>query len=109
MKKRKIIELQNKIDRLQKSYDELLSVVYGISDDYLTIEYAKKRDYIVRTKYIGKMKDKKLIEEFKNEFEDWNTLCDNILNYKAPISSYYEKLKLYEQKQIVIDVYGAKS
>lgn len=65
-----------------------------------------KRDYIVRTKGIGKMKDKKLIEDFKKEFPDYN----DIQNYEfEKLNDYYNELKLYEKKQIVIDVYGTKS
>lgn len=64
------------------------------------------RDYIVRTKGIGKMKDKKLIEDFKKEFPDYN----DIQNYEfEKLNTYYGELKLYEKKQIVIDVYGTKS
>ena len=64
------------------------------------------RDYIVRTKGIGKMKDKKLIEDFKKEFPDYN----DIENYNfASLNYYYDELKLYEKKQIVIDVYGTKA
>lgn len=65
-----------------------------------------KRDYIVRTKGIGKMKDKKLIEDFKKEFPDYN----DIQNYEfEKLNVYYDELKLYEKKQIVIDVYGTKA
>ena len=64
------------------------------------------RDYIVRTKGIGKMKDKKLIEDFKKEFPNY----DDIQNYEfEKLNDYYDELKLYEKKQIVIDVYGTKA
>ena len=52
------------------------------------------------------MKDKKLIEDFKKEHPDYN----DIQNYEfEKLNDYYYELKLYEKKQIVIDVYGAKS
>lgn len=97
---KKINELDEKIER----WYEFLEI------KMLTMEEAYKRDYIVRTKYIGKLKDKKLIEDFKKEFEDYNNVCNSILNYEfEQLHNYYEKLKLYEKKQIVIDVYGTKA
>lgn len=101
--KKKIMNLEIKLERLNES---LLSLAKELLRGSLTIEEAKKRDYIVRTNGIGKMKDKKLIADFKEEFPNY----DDILNYDfTDLLAYYETLKLYEQKQIVIDVYGAKS
>lgn len=102
--KRKEIELE--IKKIKEVLNDLLSLSSEMNLDMLTIDEAKKRDYIVRTKGIGKMKDKKLIEDFKKEFKDYN----DIENYKFDnLDKYYTLLKLYEQKQIVIDVYGTKA
>jgi hypothetical protein len=103
MGRRKILELESKIRKLN---DTIVTLTKKFVKDSLTIDEAKKRDYIVRTNGIGKMKDKKLIADFKEEFSDYN----DILNFEfSRLEAYYDKLKLFEQKQIVIDVYGAKS
>ena len=93
--------------QLLEEYRSLVGRMYEYIDNFfVSKDQAFKRDYIVRTKGIGKMKDKKLIEDFKKEFPDYN----DIQNYKfEKLNDYYDKLKLYEKKQIVIDVYGAKS
>lgn len=103
MGRRKILELESKIRKLN---DTLVTLTKQLVRESLTIDEAKKRDYIVRTNGIGKMKDKKLIADFKEEFPNY----DDILNFEfIRLEAYYDKLKLFEQKQIVIDVYGAKS
>lgn len=102
MGRRKILELESKIRKLN---DTIVTLTKQFVRESLTIDEAKKRDYIVRTNGIGKMKDKKLIADFKEEFPNY----DDILNYDfTDLLAYYETLKLYEQKQIVIDVYGTK-
>lgn len=93
--------------QLLEEYRSLVGRMYEYIDNFfVSKDQAFKRDYIVRTKGTGKMKDKKLIEDFKKEFPDYN----DIQNYEfEKLNDYYETLKLYEKKQIVIDVYGTKS
>lgn len=100
-------ELELRINKLERAIAELPSSLFGC---FVTNNCAFMRDYIVRTKYIGKMKDKKLIEDFKKEFKDWDLECNKIQNYDFDgLINYYDNLKLYEKKQIVIDVYGTKA
>ena len=105
MKKKQLLVMINllkeKINRLEDDLDKL-TVRYG---KCLSRENAMKRDYIVRTNGIGKMKDKALIADFKKEFGDYNQILNYDLNN---LNDYYDNLKLYEQKQVVIDVYGNK-
>ena len=88
---------------------------------YLTVDQAKKRDYIVRTNNIGKLVHKQLIEDFKNEVEvnihdTFNSICTKILNYEFydkdfkinRLDEFSKILKEYELKQIVIDTYKEK-
>ena len=81
---------------------------------YVTLEDAKARDYIVRTNYIGKVKDEALIEDFKQEIEqqlkdNFNACCNNILNYKLiNVQRFRELLDKYEKNQIIIDTYRPK-
>ena len=105
MKKKQLLVMINllkeKVNALEDDLDKL-TVRYG---KCLSRENAMKRDYIVRTNGIGKMKDKKLIDDFKKEFPDYN----DITNYKFEnLHKYYDRLKFYEQQQVVIDVYGNK-
>ena len=100
-------ELEKRITELEIDLNILHKYIY---EDVPSKAELFRRDYIVRTKYIGKMKDKKLIEDFKKEFKDWDLECNKIQNYDFDgLINYYDKLKLYEKKQIVIDVYGTKS
>lgn len=93
--------------QLLEEYRSLVGRMYEYIDNFfVSKDQAFKRDYIIRTKGTGKMKDKKLIEDFKKEFPDYN----DIQNYEfKKLNDYYDKLKLYEKKQIVIDVYGTKA
>ena len=90
----------------------------------LTLEQAKKRDYIVRTKYYGKIVDPAIKKDFKAEIEttfrnNFDAVCNNILNYnfhfedgvhycKDVLGIYYNILEQFECKQFVLDVYGKK-
>ena len=102
---------KKELERQLNGLKEALQHMYEYAHDcFPTNNKLFMRDYIVRTKYIGKMKDKKLIEDFKKEFKDWDLECNKIQNYDfSGLINYYDKLKLYEKKQIVIDVYGTKS
>lgn len=106
MKKKELLAMINLLkSKINKLESELNTLSFHCSCKYLRTEDSMKRDYIVRTNGIGKMKDKKLIENFKKEFPNY----DDIINYKfGNLNIYYDALKLYEQKQVVIDVYGNK-
>lgn len=114
-------ELLNKLEYLEFELKKLKlkSIEY---DNPLTVENAKKRDYIVRTDYLGKLTHKELKEDFKKEIETtlcdlYKNVCNDILNYKFfnkatfknVLEDYYKILKDYEIKQLVIDTYGEKS
>lgn len=112
----------------KKRYKSLLAA-YNILDDelaqleiefkhfrrnYLTIDDAKARDYLVRTNYIGKIKDEKLLEDFKQEIEqqlddNFDHCCTQILNYQLINLHHFRSIvDLYEKKQIIIDTYRPK-
>lgn len=113
---------------MTKEYKQLKTAYESLVDDFhvlertvkklyancLTIDDAKKRDYIVRTKYIGKVKDDKLLKDFKNEItitlgDTFDNICNNILHYRLiDLQRYRDILNNYELKQIVLDVYGNK-
>ena len=87
---------------------------------YLKFEDAKKRDYITRTKYLGKIKHKQIIDDFKKEIEDkcgdnFDSIATKLLNYefhfenKNILELFSEILQKYEYKQLIMDTYGAKS
>lgn len=87
----------------------------------LSLDSQRKRDYIVRTKYIGKLTHKQLKEDFKQEIAEklkdtFDSVSNKVLNYEFfdisncvfILEGFYEILKKYELKQIVIDTYGTK-
>lgn len=89
------------------------------SNEYLDISQAKKRDYIVRNSYIGKIKDKKIKDDFKSDIEKkcgdkFDNIASKILNYEFNLDGnnilniFSDELKRYEYKQIVLDTYGDK-
>ena len=116
---RKITLLENEIELIK-------SELHGIHEylstrKLLTIEDAKKRDYIVRTDYIGKITDAKIKKDFKAEIEkmlkdNHSSIKTKILNYEFfdneeciyILDAYWFILKEYEKKQIVLDTYGGK-
>ena len=88
---------------------------------YLSVEDAKRRDYIVRTNYYGKLTDANIKKDFKAKIEEdtkdkFDSIKTKILNYEffdkeIPmfiLDYFYITLKEYEKKQIVLDVYGGK-
>lgn len=99
---------------LETEHYSLEDEVKKLKGNILTIEDAKARDYIVRTNYIGKVKDEALIEDFKQEIEqqlkdNFNACCNNILNYKLiNVQRFRELLDKYEKNQIIIDTYRPK-
>jgi hypothetical protein len=116
---RKIKILENEIEVLRKELHGIHE--YITNRNLLTIDEAKKRDYIVRTDYIGKITDAKIKKDFKAEIEkilkDKNdSIRTKILNYEFfdneeciyILDAYWFILKEYEKKQIVLDMYGGK-
>ena len=99
---------------LQSELDALGRDVKKINIKMLTIDDAKKRDYIVRNKYIGKLKDNNLIKDFKEEIHtvcenSFDCVCNDLLNYRlANLQIYSETLNKYELNQIVLDTYAIK-
>lgn len=99
---------------LDNELSSLESQLKTLRRDTLTIDDAKARDYLVRTNYIGKVKDEALIEDFKQEIEqqlkdNFNACCNNILNYKLiNVQRFRELLDKYEKNQIIIDTYRPK-
>lgn len=117
MKKIKILE--NHIVALEKEIKVIHEYLSGRS--LLTIDEAKKRDYIVRTNYIGKIKDNNIKRDFKEEVkktikDTFDSITTKILNYQFfddetclyILDAYWFILKEYEKKQIVMDTYGGK-
>ena len=108
--KRKIYDLEWKIKLIEKTMTSL----------YLTVDEAKKRDYIVRTKYLGKLTHKQIKDDFKKEIEkvcgdNFDSITNKILNYefyfenKNILDLYSNALQKFEYKQIVLDTYGTKA
>ena len=86
---------------------------------YLKFEDAKKRDYIVRTKYLGKITHKQIKDDFKKEIEEvcgdnFDSITNKILNYEFSFENkdililFSGTLQKYEYKQLIIDTYGEK-
>lgn len=112
-------EMEIKLNNLNFAVAGLQKEVWEMRD-VLTIEQAKKRDYIARTKYIGRITDKKIKEDFKAKIEEecgdkFESVTNNLLNYRFVIegknilSKFSEILEKYEYKQIVLDTYGTKA
>lgn len=88
---------------------------------YARIEDLRLRDELIKSKFIGKLKNKKLIEEFKNDFRflrvragafnsyDTNIFCcfcNKIELYDFEfLDLFIEKLRCYEAKQKILDEY----
>lgn len=109
---KKLLNLELRIAYLEKKLKELQL----FANYFMTIETTDQRDYIVRTKYIGKLKDKNLIKDFKKSIEEtlgdnFDSICNKILNYvdiNYLAGVFRSKLNEYELKQIVLDTYGDK-
>lgn len=87
---------------------------------YLKFEDAKKRDYITRTKYLGKITHKQIKDDFKKEIEEvcednFDSITNKILNYefyfenKNILELFSETLQKFEYKQLIMDTYGTKA
>jgi hypothetical protein len=108
-------ELENKVRLLEEKIIEH-DITIGTK---LTITQARMRDYITRTNYLGKIKDKKIKEDFKNGIKEkcgdaFDSITTKILNYefvfegKNILYLFSELLKSYEYKQFILDTYGNK-
>ena len=111
-----------KYEALKAAYNILEAEHYALEDEVkrlkrniLTIDETKKRDYIIRTDYIGKIKDEGLLEDFKQEIEQqlhnsFDICCRDLLNYNLiELYKFREILNLYEMKQIILDTYAKKA
>lgn len=116
---RKIKLLENEIEVLRKELHGIHE--YLTNRKLLTIDEAKRRDYIVRTNYYGKLTDTNIKKDFKAKIEEdtkdkFDSIKTKILNYEFfdkeismfILDNFYETLKEYEKKQIVLDTYGGK-
>ena len=116
---RKIKLLENEIELIKSELHGIHEYLAGRK--LLTIEDAKKRDYIVRTNYIGKIKDNNIKRDFKEEVkktigDTFDSITTKIINYNFfdnenclyILDAYWFILKEYEKKQIVMDTYGDK-
>lgn len=109
------------IQEIKEEIYKIRGKLRAIPTDYISIHEARKRDYIVRTKYYGKITDTKIKKDFKEEVEtrtkdSFDSICNNILNYRFVmlgevytgniLDVFYKTLEQYEYKQIVLDMYG---
>lgn len=112
-------ELKRAYKSLVDSVEILERTIKKLYANCLTIDDAKKRDYIVRTNYIGRIKDKKIKDDFKKKIEEicedkFESITNKILNYefyfenKNILNKFSEILQKFEYKQIVLDTYGEK-
>lgn len=101
---RRVSDLEKLISENMSETKALQEKIDGIA------RKAQIRDYFVRTKYVGKLENKNLIEDFKKEIGDFEEMKNNLLNYKniSKFDSYKETLTKYEHMQIVLDTYPKK-
>ena len=100
-------------------HEEVLGLALSVEGKCLKIDTAKKRDYIVRTKYLGKLTHKQIKDDFKKEVEDkcgdnFDSITNKLLRYEFILSGinildkFSEILQKYEYKQLIMDTYGEK-
>ena len=117
MRNKELIALKAELAGLK---ERLKYVEFQMDTTHITIEQARERDYIVRTNYIGRIKDKKIKDDFKAEIEKecgdkFDSITTKLLNYqfffngKNILSDFRKTLQTYEYKQIVMDTYGTKA
>lgn len=111
---KKLKRLEEKCARLEKTVDMIIEELVTVKNTYLPKDYMEKRDYIVRTNYIGKITDEGLLRDFKKEIEKklgdtFDSCCNKILNYAIyGVSIFRKTLDEYDKKQIVLDTYKPK-
>ena len=104
---KKVKELESRIDTLEKQVEISKTI---LKKTPLSIEYAKLRDFFIRTNFIGKLTNKQLIEEFKNEIGDFEEFKTKIIDYE--LTNLHECHKIYKHyyyKQIILDFYKDKN
>lgn len=110
-----IVKLDDRIRKLEKMHEVIVD-----ARDYLSIAQAKDRDYIVRTKYLGKITHKQIKDDFKIYIEgqcgdNFDSITNKILNYefcfenKNILDLYSDALQKFEYKQLIMDTYGTKA
>lgn len=110
-------EMERKLNNLNFAVARLQNEVWGMT---LTIDQAKKRDYIVRNKYLGKLTHKQIKDDFKKEIEEFcgdnfDSITTKLLNYefifenKNILELFSEILQKFEYKQLIMDTYGTKA
>lgn len=107
---KRIDEIEKSVKFLTDYYARNVSEIVK-KGELLSVKNAKIRDFFVRTNYVGKLTDKKVIQDFKDEldmsFEDFKSY---VLNYNTEkLVEYYDVYKKYEQKQIILDTYKDKN
>lgn len=108
---KKLKRLEEKCVRLENA---IAMMIEEVRNTYLSKDYIEKRDYIVRTNYIGKITDEGLLRDFKKEIEKkygdtFDSCCNKILNYTIyGVATFRKTLDEYDKKQIVLDTYKPK-
>lgn len=103
----KVKDLETKISSLELQVEICKKLLKRTP---LSIEYAKTRDFFIRTNFIGKLTNKQLIEEFKTKIGDFEEFKTKVINYELTnLHECYKIYKHYHHKQIVLDSYKEKS
>lgn len=111
---KKLKRLEEKCKVLENLIQNILADMTDMRKKYLSMDEARKRDYIVRTNYIGKITDDELLKDFKKEIEKeledtFESCCNSILNYGPyGLWTFRKILETYEMKQIILDTYKPK-
>lgn len=106
-----------RIDEIEKSVKFLTEYCgKNISElkekgELLSVQNAKIRDFFVRTNYTGRLTDKKIIQDFKDELDvPFDEFKNYILNYNTEkLVAYHDIYKKYEAKQIILNTYIDKN
>lgn len=104
---KKVKELESRIGVLETQVEISKTI---LKKTPLSIEYAKIRDFFIRTNFIGKLTNKQLIEEFKNKIGDFEDFKNKIINYELTnLHECYKIYKHYHHKQFIVDSYKDKN
>lgn len=110
-KLKRVSELEKLVNTNRFDIDYLQSQVCDINRiDFIDSRKAQIRDYFVRTKYIGKLENKNLIDDYKVEIGNFEEMKNDFLNYRNvdKFEKYKETLTKYEHMQIVLNTYPTK-
>lgn len=106
-----------KIDDIEKSV-KFLTKYYAKSasenskkGELLSVKDAKIRDFFVRTNYIGRLTEKKIIQDFKDDLDvPFEEFKNYILNYNTEkLAEYYDIYKKHEANQFILNIYNDKN